>query len=456
MESFISVSNPIDRSRLKADDYFRTLVTEGADKGLLSELDFEKIYTELVELLGSVCLGISEKGHGSMKTEEAEKIAESIMYTVSVILKKSPSPESAIDRLKRESTESLFYGGRREIVSLLTKARGKWAVIVKELFETENLYYSYVINNSIKAFFADYNYELSAHKNPCEFDYPLYAVTVNERGAEYIYSYLSDFKNENSFLNSFSSESVHSLMMNLDAELKKTGFPVEKGAYRELPVNIFGFVFAASVVLEYFGKDIYSLNLSKADAEIFSKELEGKSYGQLVSLFEGITERIISEIGADKETAEYLRRSVRVLASEASVKDAAALTGMFLYQQDNEDTFEANETEKLSDSEYRKVLSLIASCKSDGERLEIIRKKIRNYEDFIDTVKDASLNAYEISKGLSFLDMAEKLRLFKRYNIYSFSLKEEDSKMKKALERYVDSLDSATKELILKMLSLMQ
>ena len=75
MENYISVSNQIDKSKLKADDYFRTLASEGADKGLLSEFDFENIQCDLVELLGNICIGISEKGHGSMKTEEAEKIA---------------------------------------------------------------------------------------------------------------------------------------------------------------------------------------------------------------------------------------------------------------------------------------------------------------------------------------------------------------------------------------------
>lgn len=253
MESFISVSNPIDRSKLKADDYFRTLMNEAGDKGLLSELDFEKIQFELVELLGNICLGISEKGHGSMRSEDAEKIANSIMYTVAVMLKKSPSPESAVERLKSASIEEVFYEGRQEIVALLTKARGKWAVIVRNLFETENLYYNLVINNYIKTFFQKYKHDIAANENVVELDYPLYTGAVNEAGVEHIYTYLSAFKAENAFLNRFSAESVHRLMMNFDEELKKTGFVFEKGAYKELPINIFGFVFAASLVLEYFG-----------------------------------------------------------------------------------------------------------------------------------------------------------------------------------------------------------
>ena len=43
MENYISVSNQIDKSKLKADDYFQTLASAVADTGLLSEFDFENI-----------------------------------------------------------------------------------------------------------------------------------------------------------------------------------------------------------------------------------------------------------------------------------------------------------------------------------------------------------------------------------------------------------------------------
>lgn len=456
MENFISVSNPVDRSKLKADDYFRTLVAEGADKGLLSEFDLENIQLELIELLGNICLGISEKGHGSMKTEQAEKIAASIMYTVSVMLKKSPSPESALERLKAERIEAIFYEGKQEIVSLLTKARGIWAVINKELFETYSYYYNNVISEAIKEFFKSYDYNAAAHESVKGLDYPVYIGAAEENGAEEICSYLSAFRVENSFLNKFPAQNVHRLMMNLDNELKKTGVTTEEAAYKELPVNIFGYVVAATLVLGFLGKDIFSLYATKQDVESFSAELEGKSYSELVLIFDSLSEKAASELGADETLKQYLKRSVRILATEVSSKGNAMLTGMFLYRCDKAQSFSVSEKEKLSDSKYRQVLSQINSCDDEKERLNIIRCKIRNYEDFIDIVNDLSLNAYQISFCLDRFDMGEKLRLFKRYNLFSICFNEEDKKMKDTLERYVNALDASTKSLIMKLLSIMQ
>lgn len=456
MDSFISVSNPIDKNRLKSSDYFRTLAGEGADKGILSEFDFENIQCDLVELLGNICLGISEKGHGSMKTEVAEKIAASIMYTISVALKKSPTPESALERLKRESLEALFYEGQQDVVALLTKARGILAVINKELFETPNYYYNNILVEGIKEFFRNYEYTTCAHIDKTDLDYPVYIGGTDEVGVEKICSYLSAFREENRFLNKFPAQNVHGLMMNLDREMKGNGVPVDKGVYIELPVNLFSYILAAALVLEYYGKDIFSLYVTRQDAEGFSADLEGKSYSELVTLFDSLSEKISLEINAEEALKDYLKKAVRILASDVSSKENAMLTGMLMYHYEEDETFVVNETERLSDSEYRRVVSQLEACNDEEERIKIIKGKINCYEDFIDIVNDLSLDAHQILLCLPYFDMAENLKLFRRYNLFSFCFNEEDNRMKNILERYVNSLDVSTKKLIIKMLSVMQ
>ena len=193
MENRIDILNPIDKSKLKQSDYFRTLVSEAAEKQLLSDFDIEKIQTELIEILHAVCRGVCEKGTSSMRTEDAEEIAASVMYTLSVSMKKSSSPEGAVQRLKKESLAELYSEGRQEIVSILTKARGKWAVICKELFEAENFFYTSTVKDGMKAFFQNYNYETASHKNIITCDYPLYEENRYLCGADFIYNYLCSF-----------------------------------------------------------------------------------------------------------------------------------------------------------------------------------------------------------------------------------------------------------------------
>ena len=457
MENRIDILNPVDRSKLKAKDYFRTLVSEGTEKQLLTEFDTEKIQTGLIETLYGICSALCEKGNSSMRTEDAEEIASSVMYTLSVILKKSPTPESAIERLKNESIENLFQEGRMSLVSLITRARGKWAVINKALFETENVYYSSTLNDGMKAFFANYNYETASHKNVITCDYPLCIDLREEDGIEFIYNYLCNFKYENDFLNKFSAENIHSLMLCLDTDLKRAGFPFEEGAYRNLPLNIFIYVFSEVLALEFCSKDIYSLNLNERDIKELTKELDGKSYTETVSLFDRLTDRICVSISADEELQDYLKKCVRVIVSEITSVKEKTLTGVFLYSKNGDDSFfEADKTERLSDSEYRFIISQILSSEDKERRISLLKENIKNAFDFAEAVKDLSLTRAEIFSYLMSADLGENLRLFKRYNVFSFCLSDEDKPLKEILEIYISSLQGKTKDNIIKMLSLMK
>ena len=129
---------------------------------------------------------------------------------------------------------------------------------------------------------------------------------------------------------------------------------------------------------------------------------------------------------------------------------------MLMYHYEEDETFVVNETERLSDSEYRRVVSQLEACNDEEERIKIIKGKINCYEDFIDIVNYLSLDAHQILLCLPYFDMAENLKLFRRYNLFSFCFNEEDNRMKNILERYVNSLDVSTKKLIIKMLSIMQ
>lgn len=456
MENRIDILSPIDRSRLKENDYFRTLLSEGAEKGILSPFDIEKIQTELIETLHAVCMSVCQKGNSSMKAEDAEEIATSVMYTLSVLLKEEHSPERALERLKNESLEALFYEGRKVLVSLLTRSRGKWAVICKRLFETENLYYSTTVKDGIKAFFQNYNYEIYAHKNIITCDYPLCIDERKTDGTEFIYEYLSAFVNENNFLLNFSKENVHSLMLCLDGDFKKAGLPFEECAYKSLPVNIFIYVFACALALEFSGKDIYSLHLTEKDVMKITRALQNKSYTEAVSFFDSLTERVCCIVTADEEMKKYLYKCVRALASEVSFTKEKTLTGIFLCEKEEEGFFVADEKERLSDNEYRFIISQIISSEDEERRHKLLAESIKNAFDFADAVKDLSLSRKDIYSYLDVCDMAEKLRLFKRYNVFSFCLSDEDKELKGILEIYISALDEKTRAIIMKMLSLMK
>lgn len=457
MEKSLNALNLIDKSRLKKDDYFKSLVNEAANNNILTEFHIEKIQTGLIELLNDVCLKMSEKGNSSLREEAAQEIADSIMYTLSVILKTSPTPESACERLKGERIEDLFFEGQQEIISLITRARGKWAVISKSLFETENIFYNLAIKENSKEFFQKYNYEKEAFETVSDFEYPLCADLSGITGIEYVYWYLTAFKIENDFLKKFPKENVHFLMCLLDDDFKKLGFVYEKAAYKNIPVNIFMYVFSCALALVYLKKDPFSLCLEKEDGEKINALFSEKDYTETVQLLDGLCGSLSYEIEASEEMRDYLRKAVRLLAFEISKGRKNALTSIFPVKkaEDEAFSFEAKEEKRLDDIEYRYLIAALEKCENRKKIIEAVKENFKNADDFSDAVKDLKLTKTEVLHCLDFLDKSQGLRLYKRYNIFSYLLSNEDKFMKEVLEIYVSSMDKKEKNLVLKLVSLM-
>ena len=173
--------------------------------------------------------------------------------------------------------------------------------------------------------------------------------------------------------------------------------------------------------------------------------------------FEVLADSVCRKLSLDEETGDYLKKAVRILSSEICSVKNNTLTGVFVCRNEGEKlTFEAEKTEKLSDSEYRFILSQIVSADNEDKKLSLITECFNNAEDFADAVKDLSLSKVQIFSCLPSLDMAQKLRLFKRYNVFSYCLSDEDRFMKEVLESYISSLDGKNRDIIMKMLSLMK
>lgn len=457
MNKDIAIANPIDKSKLKSDDYFKSLVNEALKEEILTSFHIEKIQTSLIEILKGICENIAQNGNSSIRQEVAEKIANSIMYTVSLALKMSQTPQLACERLKNEKTEDLFLQGQKEIRSLKTLSRGTQASILKDIFETENEYYNSAVNETAKEFFIKYNEKTRADDSVVNFEYPLYVNGEEEIGIEYVYSYLETFKIENSFLKKFDKENVDYLMCLLDDELGNIGFPFEKGAYKKIPVNIFSYVFSSALLLEYLEKSPFDLFLKVQDVEKFEELLKDKDYAQTVRILDGLCGKLAFEISADESMRNYMRKAVRTLALELSNKNKSIFSVFPCFKDKEIQTqFFAKENRLLSNSEYRNIVFTLQRCQSEEKMLSDFKKYFVSSDDFSDAVKDLKLTKAQIFHCLDFLDMWEKIRLFKKYNIFSYCLSDEDRQMKNILEIYVSSLKKEEKEHILKLVSLMK
>lgn len=456
MNSGIDEIRYIDENALKSDDYFKTLADEACKCGLLDGFDIERIQTQLIELLGGICVLQTEKGNSSMKIEDAEEISKSVMYTVSVRLKTQLTPEKGVKLLKDEPIEKLFEEGKGEISKLLTRARGKWAVITKQLFETKNCFYRSTIADGMKAFFQNYDCLTAAHKNIITCDYPLYLDGRKENGVEFICSYLEKFACENSFCLLFKSEKVHRLMCSLDKFLKLGDFDFSKEIYCDIPVNIFEYVLSSSLGLELVGRSPLELDLTEAEVREIQKMLCRKDYGNIVRTLDAAAGKLCFDIGADESVRDYVRKSVRKLAHEVASGGKNAVSASFLSINDGIEVESVNFTNisKMSDSEFRFLAKQLSLCDSSEKKIALIGETVKSADDFADIAENAKLQKEEISACLQNLELSQIMLLLKNYLSFQNRLSDKHESLSDVLKDYVMSLQSPKKELVLKLLSL--
>lgn len=120
-------------------------------------------------------------------------------------------------------------------------------IFLNNIIEIDNYFYNATLKDGIKVFFKLYNYSYDAHTITINVDYETCIGRPNLYGIEFINKYLEFINYENIFCNKFN---------NIDKMLQKI-----YNKYQDMPINIFENVLIMSVVLEYFNKNNFDLDV---------------------------------------------------------------------------------------------------------------------------------------------------------------------------------------------------
>ena len=143
--------------------------------------------------------------------------------------------------------------------------------ILKNLFNTPNVFYRSTIQGGINGSFKLYSPQFSAHEIHITADYPLCLGSPQFEGVEFIEEYLSRIDAENAFCNLFDPVLVHRLLLGLSPD------------YAQLPVNIFEPVLIAALGLVMVGRLPSGLDLTTYDILLLEDTFESKTKEQIES-----------------------------------------------------------------------------------------------------------------------------------------------------------------------------
>ena len=271
-------------------------------------MDIDKL--ELLELLAQKCDEWTRGESSSLPAEKAQDILTSILYVISLALKE---PQSNI------SVSQLFERGLVCVQKKLFSCHMLQRRILKNLFNTPNVFYRSTIEGGINGFFKLYSPQFSAHEIHITADYPVCQGRPVLEGVEFIEEYLSRIDAENAFCNLFAPVLVHRLLLGLSPD------------YAQLPVNIFEPVLLSALGLIMAGRLPADLDLTPYDILLLEDTFEGKTKEQIESALCTAVNRLKIYLDVPERSIVYAAACLPTLtANIASATEHNALDKVFL------------------------------------------------------------------------------------------------------------------------------
>ena len=303
-EKALSIKQLIDLDNCGAESYFELFIKKALDSGLISSIEAETIQMQTVEILIERINRYTHYESSSVRTEVAQDIMQSILYTIGFYLKSLPDTSYALIALKENRLRDLFQKGNRQIKEQVNKAKLLWYVVRSSVIRLDNLAYCETITNGIAGFFLNYDYEFAAHHTPGIIDYPLAYDKMDLVGIEYMYIYLKKLYWEHSFCAKFPESTIDKLFR-------------QQADYQSLLVNIFELVFINAIAARMLRKPVTALNITEAEREYLQKNLESLSQDELGFLLQKVAYNIFLEFGFnERDFWSY----IKLITSEIAVR----------------------------------------------------------------------------------------------------------------------------------------
>ncbi len=395
--------------------YLESLLMYLLSQNLITESTYENIINDLILLLATSIDKYTGGLNSSVSIDIARNINRSNLYILNSYLR-NKSLEENTKLLLTTDIKTIYKYAVSEIEKSLTKTKMFYKVIfLSNLIGTKNYFYNSTLKDGIPAFFQNYNYIYDAENIIITADYRPYLVLNNLSGIDFINTYLKYLNYENLFLKHFSSAKIENLLKKL------------YNNYEELPINIFEIVFTVTLLLTYFDKNIFSLNIKTLQEplehlpetitkEVFTSKLK-KSYKKLKEALK-----------LEQSTISYLDKCFPNIMKKLTKHFETSSLKSLLEQ--NNITISYHSAPGMQESAYTHLLKELEQNKDS--LVEQIKEKITSFYDLLKILDDLDLEEKYLNKIFATLEIIEIMALKKWYNDY-----DEDSYILKCLNNYI-------------------
>lgn len=432
---------------LSSKSYFLALLKAGLGTGILSESFLEKIQLQFLDLLAYKCKRYNLGDSSSIRVEAAESIMNSILYTIGIYLKSLPDIELAINQLEETYLSEIYDKGRELLTTKIDSAKERFETIKDNKLSTLNSTYNDTIENGIGLFFAAYDPEFEAHDTPGSIDYQLCNPVTGLSGIEFIEKYLESLLLENEFCRLFAAEDIHYLLSGYDKR------------YKDLLLNIFEHTLTNALGCALASCSVRGLNLQAEDIQLVARLLTDETEASIERKLSTAAEAVVKELEiTNPALRKYISKSLsKIVLNIKQALRTNTVDQIFVsfVNPDLEPKIQFLSKPKMEDEEYRKLIDDLLECRYSTDKLVLIKKKVKSFDDLEDLLFDAYLGPEEMIEVFGMFNDLELAMLIKRhpYNskIQAVDLEENERILRTNLKKYLDKLPQLRRERVSKL-----
>lgn len=435
----------INSHNLSGEFYFNSILQDAYTCGLLNESDLENIQLQCISLLSYKSDRYNMGESSSIRVETAESIMKSNLYSIGLYLKSLPDPDYAVKELKAVKISELYERGKKLVNTRFQIAKLIYNMVQKNKLDTLNHSYNSTLSeNGIEIFFKAYNLDYEAHDCPASIDYQLCNPVNDLAGIEFIRKYLDNLYLENEFCKNFAAENIHHLLYGYDI------------GYADLLINIFEQVLTAALGCSLASRNIRELNILKEDIQCLYKKLLKYDNHTLMLNIHKATIDLFAELNiTNLSLQKYIERSLPKIASniESALK-INTLNKVFisLVNPYFEPQIHFESSVKMDDEDYRRLVEELLRCRHSSDKLELIKEKVKSFDDLEDILLDAELGEEEIVLVLNTLGDVEIAAMIRRHpfklDVQAVDFSETEQVLLLCLENYIVQLPIERQEQI--------
>ncbi len=445
--SNIEKQHIIESHNLSGEFYFNSILQEAYTCGLINESDLENIQLQCIGLLSYKSERYNTGESSSIRVETAESIMKSILYSIGVYLKSFLDPDYAVKELKAVKISELYEGGRELVNTRFQAAKRIYSMVKKNKLDTLNHSYNLTLSEEgIGIFFKSYNLEYEAHDSPASIDYQLCNPVNDLVGIEFIQKYLENICLENEFCTNFAAENIHHLLNGYDR------------GYADLLINIFEHVLTTALGCSLANRNIRELNILPEDIRfLYEKLLKYDNHTLMLNIYKA-TKDIFEELRiTNLSLQKYIGSSLsKVTTSIENGLKLNTLSKVFItpINPDLEPKIHFESSAKMPDEEYRGLIEELLICRYSYDKLELIKEKVKSFDDLEDILLDAQLEEEEFILLFNTLKDVEIAAMITRYpfesDVQAVDLSEVEQVVRLYLENYIRQLPINRREQIIR------